>query len=186
MSKYINTSKISSSNVLKTIFYVIGFVTGIPNVFMLLFALFGNWEGKNDDMGVNIAIIIFFALITAGSAAFIVIAAKTGKKISRTKFYASIFESDNDGIVDKQELIDQTGMQIFDIMKELDVLITKNYLHNCVLRRGSDPAVVLTVENSVTGILETVGVKCPACGGTMEIRKGATTTCEYCGAVVKG
>ena len=62
MSKYINTSKISSSNVLKTIFYVIGFVTGIPNILLLFTAMFVP-EAKSDDVAMVIIICIFFFIL---------------------------------------------------------------------------------------------------------------------------
>ncbi|MBQ5310595.1 MAG: hypothetical protein ILP19_00925 [Oscillospiraceae bacterium] len=189
MNRYVNMMKVNTAKVVKTILYIVGGVTGFFHLFFLLFLIFGfapeNQETP-DDVGMNIAMGVMFGVFLAISVLMIVVGLRMGKRIKRSMFYNSVFESDADGIVEKQELIDQTGMQIFDIMKELDALITKNYLKNCALRRGSDPAVMLTVENAVAGLLETVVIKCPACGGTLEIRKGSSTTCEYCGAPVKG
>ncbi|MBQ5316019.1 MAG: hypothetical protein J6I96_00530 [Oscillospiraceae bacterium] len=188
MGRYINSNKLNTSNVVKVILYIVGGLTGAVNLFMLMFFFFSflpDPENRN-DMGINFAVGAFFAVNLAVSILMIVIGLGIGKKVKRTQFYASIFESDTDGIVDKQELTDQTGMQIFDVLKELDVLITRSYLRNCALRRGSDPAVLLTVDNAVSGKFVTAAVKCPACGGVVQIRKGTTATCEYCGAVVKG
>ena len=144
---------------------------------------------SNPNGDFNIAIFMTFFILTLLGVAMVATGIKNIRREKRVQFYNSIFEADNDGVVTAEELTAQTGLSVPKIIQELDQLITGGFLINCVLQR-SPLAVTLTVRNEAAvqamNAYAEHPVKCPACGGQVNLRTGQRVECPFCGGPIQG
>ncbi len=144
---------------------------------------------SNPNGDFDIAIFMTFFILTLLGVAMVATGIKNIRREKRVQFYNSIFEADNDGVVTAEELTAQTGLSVPKIIQELDQLITGGFLINCVLQR-SPLAVTLTVRNEAAvqamNAYAEHPVKCPACGGQVNLRTGQRVECPFCGGPIQG
>ena len=110
---------------------------------------------------------------------------RCGKLNDSARRYATIFETDRDGVVTMEELTIQTNKNANKIISELEVLFSNGYFESCKLQKGDNPCVILSgtaVGEVSSGFID---VKCPDCGALNRIRAGSRSQCIYCGSSVE-
>lgn len=183
------TNKLSGDKAKRVILMVIG-VLGI--IFWGPLALVGFatvTDTSQNSVGFNIAMSVTCLVFAGVGVMLVILSNKTAKKIAMAKQYSYIFCSDNDGVVTADELTAQTGKQLPQFAAEIDDLISKGYLTNCVVQRQPYAVLLSARDNATVNTMNAYAeraMSCPACGGQVSIRPGQQMACPYCGSPIHG
>lgn len=193
---YLENRKIMKRKVLGLIAIIISSPFVFLWGFIFICAVF-KVEGfdAQEDIAYSLGLLIPAAIV-------FILGLKTRRWAQRAKRYNDFFESRPTGEIFISDLASQMNIADSKVMKELDKLIHKDYLKNCILECGAYSKVILmgsdvrrysytndsiyTNANTYGNVRrETVRIECPHCGAPNTIVKGMNAECEYCGSAIK-